>query len=559
MSSFDKEGLYFAALGGAEEVGYNMYVYAVDGKLIVVDCGYGFLNDDFPGMELGFASPEALKSEIENIEGLFITHSHEDHFGAVAHIWPKLRCPIYATPFAAAHVVSRLKDYKLEKEPQINIVRNGESVRLQNFEVRFASLVHSTLENSALLIRTRYGNAVHATDWRFDDGSCGMLPTDYEVLKAFAEEGVEVFACDSTNLLDSEEQPTEMQIRASLMELVPTFQNKLVATCFASNVVRLESLILAAHAAGRTPVIAGMSLNQNLNMAKECGYLQNLPPYVNAKDAVDIPNDKIMYICAGSQGNYRSGLTRIVNRENKDMILCPGDAVIFSSKIIPGNEKKIERMQEKLRDQGVQVISKEEYLVHCSGHGGKEETRRMYELLKPNVLIAVHGERRVIREHSRFAKSCGIRHVVMPRNGDVLLLNGDSVETVGEVPTDILGVDRNQITSVNSQLVKNRKRIAYNSSVFITAMLKADWQVEDLQISSIDILEETAWDELSAAIKEDMLKSIPEEVIKLNYRENAVKEYISAKIRKKIYNATGIKPVVFMHFYKEAEPAAPQE
>ena len=552
MSSFNKEGLYFIALGGAEEVGYNMYVYAVDGKLIVVDCGYGFFNDDFPGMELGFASPEALENEIENIEGLFITHSHEDHFGAVAHIWPKLRCPVYATPFAAAHVVSRLKDYKLENEPQINIVKDGETVKLQNFEVKFASLVHSTLENSALLIKTRYGNVVHATDWRFDDGSSPMLPFDYQSFKDFAAEGVEAFVCDSTNLLDTEEQPTEMQVRDSLMKLVPTFKNKLVATCFASNIVRLESLILAAHTAGRTPVVAGMSLNQNLKMAKDCGYLQNLPPYVNAKDkdAAEIPNDEIMYICAGSQGNYRSGLTRIVNRENKDMILCPGDAVIFSSKIIPGNEKKIERMQEKLRDQGVEVISKEEYLVHCSGHGGKKETRQMYEILKPRVLITVHGERRVIREHCRFAKSCGINHVLMPRNGDVLLLNGDKIETVGEVPTDILGVDRNQITSVNAQLVKNRKRIAYNGSVFITAVLDADWKPEYLDISSIDILEEEAWTTLAEEIRADMLKAIPEEVIKLNHRESAVKEYISAKIRKRIYNRTGIKPVVFMHFHK---------
>ena len=213
MSSFDKEGLYFIALGGAEEVGYNMYVYAADGKLIVVDCGYGFFNDDFPGMELGFASPEALEGEIDNIEGLFITHSHEDHFGAVAHIWPKLKCPVYATPFAAAHIVSRLKDYKLEKEPQINVVNDGETVKLQNFEVKFASLVHSTLENSALLIKTRYGNVVHATDWRFDDGSCGMLPFDYQSFKDFAAEGIEAFVCDSTNLLDTEEQPTEMQVR----------------------------------------------------------------------------------------------------------------------------------------------------------------------------------------------------------------------------------------------------------------------------------------------------------------------------------------------------------
>lgn len=552
MSSFDKEGIYFIALGGAEEVGYNMYVYAVDGKLIVVDCGYGFLNDEFPGMELGFASPEALLEEADNIEALFITHSHEDHFGAIAHIWPKLKCPIYGTAFAIAHVEARLKEYKLDKNAKMYAVEDNETVKLASFEVKFAALVHSTLENSALLIRTKYGNIVHATDWRMDDGSCTLLPTNYEALESFSKEGIEAFVCDSTNLLDVEESPSEMDIRQSLMELVPTFKNKLVATCFASNVVRLESLILSAVAAGRTPVIAGMSLNQNLKMAKECGYLKDLPNYVSGRDMGDIPNDKIMYICAGSQGNYRSGLTRIVNRENKDMVLTTGDTVIFSSKIIPGNEKKIERMQEKLRDQGVNVVSKEEYLVHTSGHGGKNETKRMYEILKPNVLVTVHGDRRIIREHSRFAYSCGIKHVIMPRNGDVVLLNKDSIEAVGVVPTDIMGVDRNQITSINSQLVKNRKRIAYNSSLFITAILSANWQVEELDISSIDVLEESDWDKLAAEIRADMLKSIPEEAIKLNHREAQIKEYISAKIRKRIFTVTGIKPVVFMHFHKKS-------
>ena len=551
INKFEKDGLYFIALGGADEIGMNMYVYACNGKFIMVDAGYGFLNDNYPGIDLCFADAGFFANYAEDFEGIFITHAHEDHFGAVAQVWPLLKCPVYASEFTLGLIKNRLREYKLEGQVPLNPVVGHQTIKLQNFAVEFVPVVHSVPETAALVIKTADKTVVHATDWRFDDSAIEILQTDYAGLQSAGDRGVDMFVCDSTNLLDTEEQPTEMQVRESLMKLVPTFKNKLVATCFASNVVRLESLILAAHAAGRTPVVAGMSLNQNLKMAKDCGYLQNLPPYVNAKDAAEIPNDEIMYICAGSQGNYRSGLTRIVNRENKDMILCPGDAVIFSSKIIPGNEKKIERMQEKLRDQGVEVISKEEYLVHCSGHGGKKETRQMYEILKPNVLITVHGERRVIREHSRFAKSCGISHVVMPRNGDVLLLNGDKIETVGEVPTDILGVDRNQITSINSQLVKNRKRIAYNGSVFITAVLNENWQPEYLDISSIDILDEETWTKLAEEIRADMLKAIPEEAIKLNHRESAVKEYISAKIRKRIYNQTGIKPVVFMHFHKK--------
>ena len=553
MNTFNKNGIYFFALGGAEEVGFNMYAYAVDGKIIVVDAGYGFLNDDYPGIEMGMADASFLENYQEDIEGIFITHAHEDHFGAIAHVWPKLRCPIYATDFTLGHIAYRLREYHLENEVELHSATKNPRIKLQNFDVEFAGLVHSTLESSGLIIRTKYGNVVHATDWRFDDGQNQLLSTDYEALHKVAKEGVLLYVGDSTNVKEDKQAPSEMQIRKSLLELVPKFQNTLVATCFASNITRMESLILAAHAAGRTPVIAGMSLIQNMNIAKDCGFLQDLPPYVEAKQAIDIPLDKMLYICAGSQGNYRSGLTRIVNGENKNIKLGKGDAIIFSSKIIPGNEEKIERMQEKLRDAGVDVISSEEYDVHTTGHGGKAEIKAMYELLKPQLVIPVHGDKRNIREQKRFALGCGVKDVTIVHNGDVLLINNEGYELLGEVPTDILGVDRKQLTSLNSQLIKNRKRIAFNCSVSISAFFDEDWTLLDLQISSIDILEENAWKALAEEIKEDMIKSIPTEVVKLNYREYAIEEYIRAKIRKKILNATDIKPVVYMHFYKKPD------
>ena len=546
-----KEGIHFIALGGAEEVGFNMYIYAVDGKMIAIDAGYGFLNDDFPGIELGLPDASVLENYQDDIEALFITHSHEDHFGAIAHIWPKLKCPVYATDFALGHICYRLREYKLESEVELYSATENPIIKLPHFEVEYVSLVHSTPENSALFIRTKYGNIFHATDWRFDDGRCDILPTDYPQLNKIAAEGVELYVGDSTNMTHTAQEPSEMDVRESLMKLVPTFKNTLVATCFASNIVRMESLIMAAHAAGRTPVIAGMSLIQNMNIAKDCGYLQNMPPYVEAKQAIDISLDNMLYICAGSQGNYRSGLTRIVNGENKDIKLGKGDAIIFSSKIIPGNEEKIERMQEKLRDAGVDVISCEEYLVHTSGHGGKDEIKKMYELLKPKIVIPVHGDKRNIREQKRFALDCGVKDVVIARNGEVVRIYKDTAEIIGTVPTGMLGVDRFQLTSLNSQLIKNRKRIAYNCSLFISAAFDEHWNLEDLQISSIDILEENAFAELAEKIKEDVIRAIPAEVVKLNHKESAIKEYIAAKIRKSIFKATDIKPVVFMHFYKK--------
>ena len=554
---FDKEGIYFLALGGAEEVGFNCYAYVVNGRIIVVDAGYGFLNDDFPGIELGLADAGFLETYQDKIDALFITHSHEDHFGAIAHIWPLLKCPVYATDFALGHIQDRLREYGLDSEVDLRSATENPVIKFDEFEVDYIPLVHSTPETSALFIRTPYGNVFHATDWRFDDGALPMLPTGYAALEKAAEEGVMLYVGDSTNMGHSHQEPSEKQIRENLMNLVPTFKNTLVATCFASNIMRLESLILAAHAAGRTPVIAGRSLMQNLTLAKGCGYLQNLPPYCDAREAADIPLDKMLYICAGSQGNYRSGLSRIVNGENKNIQLGQGDAIIFSSKIIPGNEQKIERMQEKLRDAGVDVITNEEYLVHASGHAGKDEIKRMYEILKPRIVLPVHGDKHNIREQKRFARECGVQETAWARNGDIVLVHDGTYEIVGEFPTDIIGVDRRQLTSLTSQLIKNRKRIAYNCSLFISVFFDENWNLEDLQVSSIDILEESAFENWRSGIVEEMKKAIPDELRKLNFRESAVKEYIAAKIRKSIFRLTDIKPVVFMHFFKKGGELIP--
>lgn len=555
MSGFDKEGLYFLPLGGAEEVGFNLYVYAAGGKLIVVDCGYGFLNDDYPGMDMGMADSTFLDNYVDDIEALFITHAHEDHFGAVARVWPKLKCPIYGTEFTLKHVRRRLDENKIQylEKDLIEVGDNG-VVKLPDFEVKFAYMVHTTPQNACLLIKSKYGNAVHATDWRLDDEAIAELgKTNFEALEAFGCEGVDMFIGDSTNLATEKVQHTEMDIRQNLIDLVPRFKNTLVATCFASNVMRMESLMIAADRAGRTPVISGMSLIQNANIAKECGYLKNAPKYLEAREATDIPLDKILYICAGSQGNYRSGLYRIVNEENKNISLGNGDAIIFSSEIIPGNEDKIEAMQEKLRLRGVEVISKEEYVVHTTGHGGKAEIKIMYDLLKPRIVLPVHGDKRYLREHARFATSLGVEQVVNARNGDVMLYNKGTIELVEQVSTDIIGIDRNQLTSLNSQLVKNRRRLMYNGSLYISTVFAEDWTLEDLQISSIDIMEEGEFNRFAEEIKEKMIKDIPIHVELLKHKENAIIDYIKAKIRKFIFVKTDIKPVVFMHFYKKGK------
>ena len=554
IEGFDKEGIYFVALGGAEEVGFNMFAYIVDGKIIVVDAGYGFLRDDFPGMEMGLADVSFLETYRDDIEAMFITHGHEDHYGAIGHVWPKLQCPIYANDFTLGHVKERLKEYHLEDFAELHSASNNSVIKLHNFEVEFISLVHSVPQSSGLFIKTRYGNIVHATDWRFDDGKTAMQPTDYEKLHQIAAAKVALYVGDSTNMSNTSTEPSEYEVRENLLRLVPSLSNTIVATCFASNIMRLESLILAADKASRTAVIAGHSLNQNYKIAKECGYLADCPKAYDIKEAKDIPLDKILYICAGSQGDYRSALSRIANGESKEISLKKGDNIIFSSKIIPGNEEKIERMQEKLRDAGVNVISTEDYDVHASGHATPSQILEMYRLLKPQTVIPVHGDKRNIRKQKKLALENGVGNVIIARNGEVVLLHDGKAEIVSEIFTRKLGVDRKQLTPLDSPLIKNRKRIAFNCSVFISVVFAADWQLRNIQISSIDILEEDAFSVLKQTIIDDITKDIAKEIAKLNYNKNQIKEYIAARIRRQIFKATDIKPVVFMHFYKE--PAA---
>ena len=551
MSFLDDDGLYFLPIGGADDIGMNMFLYACNGKFILVDCGYTFLNDDYPGMDLAFAYSDIIENYADRFEAVFITHAHEDHFGAVAHILPKLQCPVYAMDFTLGLVRERLAEFHLDTQVNLISVSQTKFVETPNFTVEFVPMVHSVPETCALALKTKFARVVHATDWRFDDGKTAILSPDVSALERLGKDGVDMLVCDSTNVMVDKPQFSEFDVRQSLIQLVPHYHNGLVATCFASNLVRLESLVLAAYEAGRTPVLVGRTLLKNFKIARDCGYFQNLPKVYDINEAKDIPSDKALYICTGSQGNYRSALSSIVKGEHKDVKLAKGDAIIFSSKIIPGNEDKIERMQENLMEQGVDVVREEEFLVHTSGHANRSDLQQIYKILKPKIVMPVHGDKRFIREHRRFAYACGIPQVETAKNGDLFRLCEGHLDFVENVPVDIMAVDRRRAIPLNAQVVRNRKRIAYNCSVFISVFFGENWELKDLQISSIDILDEPQFSELAETIKTDMMAQIPEEVKSLNYNANQIADFIKSRIRRKILAATDIKPVVFFHMFKE--------
>jgi len=548
MNDFKNKGIYFLPLGGADDIGMNMFVYASNGKLIVVDAGFGFLNDDYPGMDMSYASPEFLENYKNDILGLFITHAHEDHLGAIAQIWPSLQCPVYGTDFALGLVKERLREYNLQDVVPLVSVSKDKKVILDEFEVDFISLAHSVPETSALFIKTAHGNIMHATDWRFDDNKLSMVKTDFKALEKASSEGVDIFVCDSTNVLVDKDQVSEQDVRKNLLKIIPKLKGGIIATCFASNIMRLESLILAAQKANRTPVIMGRSLITNLKIAKECGYLTKYTNIHTIEEVEGITSDKALYICTGSQANYRSALTNIANDESKYIKLDSNDNVIFSSKIIPGNEDKIEKMQEKILEKGANIITQEEYLVHTTGHASRKDLEAMYNLLNPKIVLPVHGDKKFIREHKRFAKSCGIKNVFSAKNGDVCLYKKGKISLLEQIPTDIMGVDRGRSVSLNSDLIKNRRRIMYNCTLFISAVV-CNNKLKSLQLSSIDILEENEWFILEQEILKEVTPLIEKKLLE-NPKRNSLEDFIRGQIRRRVLSRTDIKPVTTLNLDK---------
>ncbi len=548
-----KDKIYFIALGGADEIGINMYAYGLNGKWIVVDAGYGFLHDDYPGMDMCYASPAFLENFKGNIEGLFITHAHEDHMGAVAHVWPSLECPVYATPFAAGLIKERLEEYKMADIVPVEIVHSGDVIKTSVFDVKFISLTHSVPQTCGLLIESISGRIFHATDWRFDDGKLSSLQkTDYKALKDAAAKGIDLFVCDSTNIFVDKKGPSEADIRQNLKDLICSLKGGIVATCFASNLMRIESLILAAVAAQRTPVVIGRSIQTNIKIAKECGYFSDLPKIYMPEETEGLSPDNALYICTGSQANYRSAMSIIAKGESKYIKLDENYTAIFSSKIIPGNEDKIEHLQEEIMTLGAKVITEITDEVHTSGHASKQELRAMYKLLKPKIVFPVHGEKRFIREHVRFALSCGVPEVASCKNGDLLCLADGHIIKTDEITTEIMGVDRGRCISLHSEVIKNRRRIANNGSLFISVFVAKDNKILDLEVTSLDILLEDDWNALVLQIKKENLAQIQKELYESGVNEKT-KEVIKARIRKAVLKATNMKPVTVLHIFQQGE------
>ena len=471
-----KEEFIFCPLGGSGEIGMNMNLFAYGNvenrKWIIVDIGVTFADDTIPGIDLIYPDPGFIVDKKKDLMGLVLTHAHEDHIGAIAHIWPKLLCDIYATPFTSVLIQEKFKEKKIDIGKKLKIVELNGKVKLGPFNIEFVTLTHSILEPNGLSIETPSGLVLHTGDWKCDPNPLIGETINEKKLKQIGDKGVLAMICDSTNVFSPGRAGSELDVRKSLLKIMQGKQKRIVVTSFASNVARMESIFYCAEKIGRKISLVGRSMHRIYKAARQCGYLKNLLEPMDLREAKKIPREKIIYLCTGSQGEPNGAMMRISNYIHPDVLIESGDTVIFSSKIIPGNEKKLYKLHNQLVRNGIDVVSEENEFVHVSGHPNREDLKDMYNWVKPKSVIPVHGEHRHMFEHINFAKEMQVPHPVKVENGDIVqLYPGEKPKIIDKAPSGRLYVDGNISVGEESQSIKDRRNLSYNGFLEITIII----------------------------------------------------------------------------------------
>ncbi len=442
----------------------NLNVYRCDGRWLAIDCGIGFGGSEHPEVDVMMPDPAFIAERRASLVGLVITHAHEDHLGAVAYLWRQLRCPVFATPFAAAVLRRKLGEAGLATECRITVIPQGGSFQLPPFDLRFIPVTHSVPEAQALVVRTPYGTILHTGDFKLDPNPLVGQPTNEEAFRALGDEGILAMVCDSTNAMVEGHSGSEADVRTTLTALVRSLRGRVAVTCFASNVARVETVALAARDAGRSVVLVGRSLRNLEAAARECGYLKDVPEFL-PEDAIDVvPDDNLLILVTGSQGEARSALARIANDTHRNVALGQGDTVVFSSRVIPGNERAIGTVQDNLVRRGVKLMTADDHMIHVSGHPARDELRRLYALVRPTYSIPVHGEWRHLSAHAALARDTGAIPIIL-EDGDVLSLSGNRPEVTDSAPVARLALDGNRLVPMDGEILAARRRMLFNGVV----------------------------------------------------------------------------------------------
>lgn len=543
------EELVFVPLGGVGEIGMNLALYGLGSgrsrEWLCVDMGISFADAEVPGVDIIIPDIQFLEREKKHLKGIVLTHGHEDHIGAVYDLWPKLKVPVFATPFTAA-----LLDSKRTMEPNapkipVTVIPQGGRVDIGPFNVEFVPVAHSIPESNALAIRTPLGLVVHTGDWKIDPTPVVGAVTDEKRLRELGEEGVRAIICDSTNAIREGISPSETDVSKSLTEIVGQAKGRVAITTFASNVARIRSAAMAAVACGREVVVAGRAMERIINVARELHLLDGVPQFRGIDAYSSLPRDKIVVLLTGSQGEPRAALARIANDDHPDIELDQGDVLIFSSRTIPGNEKPVNRILNEMIRRGVKVITDRTHLVHVSGHPRRGEMMRLYEWLKPELSVPVHGEALHLSEHAALARAQGIKEVALCGDGDVLRLAPGPASVIDEVAAGRVYRDGYILVEAQSRTIAERRRLGMAGVVSIALALGSRGEIEGDPMIEIAGLPELArpdqpMEVLVADAVYDALDSLP----KQRRRDpEAVEEAVRRSVRGQVNAAWGKKPI----------------
>ena len=550
-----KDELIYCPLGGAGEIGMNMNLYGFgkedNHKWIIIDLGVTFADDSMPGIDLIFPDTGFIESRKENLLGIVATHAHEDHIGAIALVWPKLKCKIYATPFTALLITEKFKEKKIDISKYLNVINIGSTIDLKPFKIEFISVTHSIVEPNGLRIETPVGNILHTGDWKYDPKPLVGKNIDSKRFKEIGNMGVIAMICDSTNVLSLGRSGSENDVRSSMLKIMERLKKRIIVTSFASNVARMETIFYCAEKTGRQISLVGRSMHRIFNAAKKCGYLQNVIDPIDPREAKNISRNKIVYLCTGSQGEPMGAMTRISNDVHPDVYLESGDTVIFSSKIIPGNEKKLYKLHNQLVRDGVEVISEENEFVHVSGHPNRDDLKDMYQWIKPSAVIPVHGEQRHLLEHISFAKEMNVPYPIKVENGDMVrLYPGNSPEVYDKAPYGKIYLDGKIGVDEEFKSIKERKNISSNGFLNIVIMITPKGNIHEEPVIILKGIPTDNSDDIKLSISEIIEKTAKSFSLNNIKQEENLIEAIKIACRKITKEKTGKKPLTVINLIR---------
>ncbi len=466
------DALYFLPLGGAGEIGMNLSLYGTSGKWLMVDLGVTFADETMPGIDVIMPDPTFIAERKDDLVGLVLTHGHEDHLGAIEYLWPQLECPVYATPFTAALLRAKLKERELQHKVRIIEVPLSGSVKLGPFEMQWVNITHSIPESNCIIIKTKHGNVLHTGDWKFDPTPMVGEVTDVKTLQELGTKNTLAIVMDSTNAMVPGHSGSEKDVREQFRKVFKNYDHRIIVTCFSSNVARLLSVFYAARENGRETALVGRSLWRMEQAARDTGYIPPDVRFLSEDEAGYVPRDKVVYICTGSQGEFRAALTKLANDDHPELMLDEGDVVLYSSREIPGNEKAIAKVQNALAKQGITVVTDRDVHIHVSGHPCQDELTQMYQWVRPHIALPVHGEMRHQMENARIAKLCQVPHTLIPSNGQIIRLHAaDAPEKVGEVQSGRWVLDGTKVRPIGDSAFKDRTKMMWSGMAVVTLVV----------------------------------------------------------------------------------------